>query len=92
LAGARRRVREHQRAVRAGHALDAFHVLDEQRDPGEWPEVLTRRDPPVERTSFLHGLLTDGYHRVERRVEPLDPLERHPRELLCGRSSVSHGA
>ncbi len=92
VGGGRRRVREHQRAVRAGHALDVFHVLDEKRDPGEWPDVLTGGDPPVERTSFLQSLLTDGDHRVDRRVEPLDPLERHPHELLCGRPSFSHGA
>ena len=74
-----------------GMPWHVLHVLHQQRDARQWPDVLTCSDPTVERTSLVHGLLANGDHRVDRRVQPFDPLERHPHELLGRHTPTSYG-
>ena len=60
--------------------------------PASGPGVLPGGDAGVERARLVQRLLAHRDHRVDLRVQPLDPLERRADELLGRRLPVSHRA
>ena len=76
VVGGRRRPGEDGRPVGGDEAGRVLEVLDPERDPGQGPDVLARRDALVDRVRVGQGRL--GVHRHEGAhlaVEPVDAVE-----------------
>ena len=91
VGGRRGSVGERPGPVRRRHARHVFHVLHQEREAGERTGILAVLDPLVDRPSVVQRALSQPDHRVERRIQPLDPFERHPHQVGRRRAAGSDG-
>ena len=91
VGGRRGSVGERPGTVRRRHARHVFHVLHQQREAGERTGILAVLDPLVHRPGVVQRAFSQPDHRVERRIQPLDPFERHPDQVGRRRAAGSDG-
>ena len=81
----------HDRSLGGAEPGRVLEVLDPDRDAGERADVLTRRDPRVERGGLGQRLLAlEGDEGVHPRVDLLDAVERGAHELASGDALGTH--
>ena len=75
-------VRVQRRAVGGAQPRHRRHVLDPDRHPRERPDVLSPRQPPVDRARTVEGARGEGHHRIDHPVVPTNAVERRRHRLL----------